>query len=62
MTEHGSLGERDRLAEALGGAEADALRDQLAGVGLVAIDVEQLAELERQAAAYRRMRQLVEEP
>lgn len=62
MTDGGPGDGRDALAEGLGAAEATALRERLAELGLVVVDVEELAELERQAAAYRRMRELVEGP
>lgn len=62
MSESGISPERDLVASALGAEEAAALRVRLADAGLTVVAAEELAELERQAGAYRRMRQLVEEP
>lgn len=51
--------QHDPLVRGLGRDRAAALRDELGALGLVAVEVERLAELERLAAAHRRMRQLV---
>lgn len=50
------------IEERLGAARAQDLQDELAAAGLVAVDVAALAELERQAAGYRRLASLAEQP
>jgi hypothetical protein len=42
-------------------AEIDALREELAASGLVIVEAERLAELERMAEAHLRMRRLVDD-
>jgi hypothetical protein len=48
------------VVERLGEARATELAAELAGAGLAAVDAEELAVLQRQAAGYRRMAALVE--
>ena len=62
MTQESPAEGRDALAEALGVEAADTVRARLAEVGFVVVDIEELAALEREAGAYRQMRQLVEGP
>ncbi len=62
MLDDGPQDGRDPLAEALGASEAAGLRERLAALGLAVVDVEELAELERRAEAYARMRRLVDGP
>lgn len=52
----------DVLEQRLGSDRARSVADELGAAGLVAIDAGQLAELERQAAGYRRLARLVEQP
>lgn len=62
LEEHPVAGDRSVVEQRLGPDRGPGIEQDLAAAGLVAIDVAALAELERQAAGYRRLARLVEHP